>query len=163
MSYKGIIYLISILKRFYYDLLNSIFILGLISLTLQSRKVVHFFFTHPLPEILLQPASAYSVVMLISNLNVKSEITEKKVEIYFEELGPLDLCLPNKNHCRFWEHYHFFFNQLLDNNNDKPIPRRCSLNNTNLVYFQKHHFDNLGTHKSVREYIFFYPLIPYNL
>ena len=43
MSYRDVIYLILILKRFYYDLLKFNFTLGLISLTLQIRKVVHFF------------------------------------------------------------------------------------------------------------------------
>ena len=43
MSYRDVIYLILILKRFYYDLLKFNFTLGLIYLTLQIRKVVHFF------------------------------------------------------------------------------------------------------------------------
>ena len=64
MSYKGIIYIISILKRFYYDLLNSIFILGLTSLTLQSRKVVHFFlltlYNRGNPKLKYSLAEAYS-------------------------------------------------------------------------------------------------------
>ena len=48
LTYRDVQYLILILRRFYFDLLKCHLSVGVTVLKLQSCKVVHFFFVHPL-------------------------------------------------------------------------------------------------------------------
>ena len=48
LTYRDVQYLILILRRFYFDLLKCNLSVGVTVLKLQSCKVVHFFFVHPL-------------------------------------------------------------------------------------------------------------------